>query len=134
MIRIKHYSHDYDSVNPCPLVLDFGDSNTDTSKWRPDISIARVQAGMSSGKKFLYDFPDGVDNGEVVQTFIRSPGLDITEVDSARMRVTQIIEDKTKNDEKSSASSKEKKQFLDNIQKLADSATDSSTTETESIE
>lgn len=122
MIKVKHYSHNYSSKNPWPLVSDFGDSNTDTTKWRPDISVARAQAAMASGKKLLYDFPDGKDSGETVQTFVRSKGLDITEIETAEKRITQIIEDKKSDDKKSDEISKEKKQFLENIQKLADSA------------
>ena len=121
MITVKHYSHNFDSENPFPLVDDFGDSNTDLTKWRPDISVARAQAGIASGKKFLYDFPDGKDNGETIQTFIRSKGLDVTEIETAEKRITQIIEDKKKDGLEKLKSEKEKKDFLDNIKKMADS-------------
>lgn len=123
MIEIKHYQHDYsgEAPNLSPLVKDFGKTNTDTSKWRPEISVTRAQAGMLSGRKLLYDFPDGKDTGEFVQTYIRSPGLDITEVESAELRMTQIIEDKKQADKNKSEKDKERQQFKDNIQKLADS-------------
>ena len=127
MIKVLHYSHNYEKTSPLvPFVSDYGNSNTDTTKWRPDISLARAYQGASSGKTLLYDFPDGKDSGEVVQTFIRSKGLDITEIESAEKRITQIIEDKKADDKLKSENSKEKKNFLDNIQKLADSASSES--------
>lgn len=109
-IKVNHYHNAFalskkEVSDLHQMVDDFGDSNTDTSKWRPDISITRAQLGAmgNSNKQFLYDFPDGKDTGEIVQTFLRSPALDITEVDSATERITQIIERKSENDKKSQA-------------------------------
>lgn len=109
-IKVNHYHHVFalskkEVSDLHQMVDDFGDSNTDTSRWRPDISITRAQLGAigNSNKQFLYDFPDGKDTGEIVQTFLRSPALDITEVDSATERITQIIERKSEIDKKSQA-------------------------------
>lgn len=121
MIEVKHYNNQFNSNPIHKLRSDFGPSNTDTTSWRPEISIARAQAGINSGKKLVYDFPDGKDNGELVQTFIRSKGLDITEIESAEKRITTIIEDKNKRDKEKKASDDATKKFNDNIQKLADS-------------
>lgn len=133
MLKILHYHHCYNSKDSVyPLVSDFGKSNTDTSKWRPDISIARAQMGVLSGRKLLYDFPDGKDSGEVVQTFIRSPGLDITEIESAEARITQIIENKQKDDQEKAVNKAKEDQFNENIQKLADSVSSSDSSKSSS--
>lgn len=109
-IKVNHYHNSFalskkEQSELHQMTDDFGKSNTDTSKWRPDISITRAQLGAigNSNKQFLYDFPDGKDTGDVVQTFLRSPALDITEVDSATERITQIIERKSDQDKKNKA-------------------------------
>lgn len=108
-IKVNHYHNAFaiskkEQAELHQMTDDFGKSNTDTSKWRPDISITRAQLGALNGtKQFLYDFPDGKDTGEIVQTFLRSPSLDVTEVDSATERITQIIERKSEQDKKSQA-------------------------------
>lgn len=80
---VKHYESSFDSKPIHSLVSDFGESNTDKSFFRPDISQTRAFLGsqMGSNRVGLYDFPDGKDTGETAQTAIRSKGLDITEVD-----------------------------------------------------
>lgn len=132
-IEVKHYSNIFVNDNPhYPTIKDFGESNTDTSSWRPEISIARAQQGASAGKKLLYDFPDGKDNGNYIQTFLRSPGLDITEVEMAQKRITQIVEDKKQNDTKKAKDKKESDDFNGMIKKIADnfdSSSDSNTSE-----
>lgn len=93
-------------VRSSPMVDDFGKSNTDKSSYRPDVSRVRafLGTGMQSSKKLMYDFPDGKDTGEEVQTFIRNKGLDITEVDLAVEVVKQAAKakiDKAKADKQS---------------------------------
>lgn len=81
---IKHFESTFESNPIHMLVPDFGESNTDKSFFRPDISQTRAFLGsqMGSNRVGLYDFPDGKDTGETAQTVIRSKGLDITEVDA----------------------------------------------------
>lgn len=99
-IEVKHYNNPFKSKPIHHLCSDFGESQTDTSTWRPDISLVHAQSQALSGKRLVYDFPDGKDNGEIIQTFIRTKGLDITEIDSAEKRITTIIEDKKELDKK----------------------------------
>lgn len=99
-IKVKHFSNQFVYKNWTPLLKNFGESNTDTSTYRPDISIARAEAGRLSGKKLIYDFNDGKDNGETVMTFIRQKGLDITEVEVAANRVKSNIDEKVEDSKK----------------------------------
>lgn len=135
-MKVLHYHNPFDFTGKTkPLhefCSDFGESCTDTTHWRPDISIARAQAGISSGKQLLYDFPDGEDTGETVQTVLRSPSLDIVEVDTAIERVTTTIERKKKSDESKAASEKADKELSDNIKKIADNLASGSSSEPES--
>lgn len=98
LIEVKHYSNPFKSTPIHQLTVDFGESNTDTSTWRPDISLIHAQANSLSGRQLVYDFPDGNDSGETIQTFVRSKGIDITEIESAEKRITTIIEDKKASD------------------------------------
>lgn len=125
-IVLKSYSNQFfmsnkDEKSLYHMTDNFGKSATDISKWRPDISIARAQLGVSSGKRLLYDFPDGKDTGEVIQTFLRTPGLDVTEVETAEKRVTQIIEKKVK-DDKDKSDTEQKR--LKDLKDLSDSIRD----------
>lgn len=98
-IKVKKYNNYYTS-EPChPLIEDFGETNTDTSKWRPSISQVRAFLGNpgSSRKSLQYDYPDGKDDGNVIRTFLRTKGLDITEIETAEKRITQIVEDQVSN-------------------------------------
>lgn len=117
-IKVKHFSNQFVNKGWTPLLEDFGESNTDTSTYRPDISLARAQAGRLSGKKLIYDFYDGKDNGETVMTFIRQKGLDITEVDAAAARVksniNESIEDSKKKQKESEKAAKVDK-MIDSI-------------------
>lgn len=119
MISIKHFNTQFSNTDFVPLLSDFGESNTDTTTWRPDISLARAQAGSagSSSKTMLYDFPDGKDNGETVQTFIRSKALDVTEIDSAQKVVLENLENKIKLDSEQSKSNKRNKKIDDVLDK-----------------
>lgn len=119
MISIKHYCTQFFNDDFEPLLSDFGESNTDTTTWRPDISLARAQAGSvgTSSKTMLYDFPDGKDNGETVQTFIRSKALDVTEIDRAQKAVLDNLENKIKLDSEQSKSNKRNKKIDDVLDK-----------------
>lgn len=132
VIKVKHYSNSFKSTPIHQLVDDFGESNTDTSTWRPDISLVHAQSNALSGRQLVYDFPDGKDTGETVQTFVRSKGIDITEVESAEKRITTIIEDKKKDDKDKIDKAEQRKQDLkdlsDSIKSVDNS--DSSTSST----
>lgn len=87
-IKVRHYSNPFE--NPNSLYIppsDYGESATDKTSYRPDISSARAFAGSvgagTSSNVGVFDFPDGKDNGMTIQTFLRNRGLDITEIDSA---------------------------------------------------
>lgn len=113
-LQVKHYSNATKSTFSYHMVTDFGKSNTDKSTYRPDLSLVRAYQG-SQNKTLLYDFSDGKDNGQVVQTFIRSKGLDITEIDSAEQRITQIIEDKKADDKSKLKDKEERDKFINDL-------------------
>lgn len=133
-IKVKRYNNPFESKPVHHLLEDFGESNTDTTTWKPDISDVRAFLGnpSASKKQLLYDFPDGKDTGEFVQTFIRSKGLDITEIETAEKRVTQIIENKKQLDKEKVDNENRRKQDLkdlsDSIKSVDNS--DSSTSST----
>ena len=112
-ISVKHYSNSFVGEKP-PICRDYGESNTDKSTYRPDLSLARAYQGAQN-KKLIYDFNDGKDTGDFVQTFIRSKGLDITEVETAQKRVTQIIEDKKEVANKYKKNSEAQKKFISDL-------------------
>lgn len=114
-VEIKHFNNPFSSKPIHHLVDDFGESNTDTSTWRPDISLIHAQSNAMSGRKLVYDFPDGKDTGEIIQTFIRSKGIDITEIESAERRVTTIIEDKKASDKEKLDKANQRKQDLKDL-------------------
>ena len=117
-IKVKHFSNQFENPDWTPLLEDFGETNTDTSTYRPDISIARAQAGILSGKKLIYDFDDGKDTGEVAMTFIRQKGLDVTEVDAAASLVKSNIDEKvedSKQKQKESEKSAKVDKMIDTI-------------------
>lgn len=100
-MTIFHYSNTFDSPILHSFNSKFGDSVTDISNWRPELALIHSQSSALSGKRFLYDFPDGKDTGERIQTFIRGKGLDVTEIDRALDSVTQDIKSKAESDKKS---------------------------------
>ena len=66
-----------------PLVSTWQESNTDKSKFRPDVLKLREFLGAGTQNQVSqYDFPDGKDNGSRVASVLRDKGLDITEVDA----------------------------------------------------
>lgn len=119
-IEFKRYQNTFTAKPIHKLLDDFGESNTDTSTWKPDVSSIRAFLGNPNNKKkMLYDFPDGKDTGETVQTFIRSKGLDITEVETAEKRITKIIEDKRVSDKEKAESKKNSDTIQKAFEKLA---------------
>lgn len=129
-ISVKHYSNQFLGSKNL-LVKDFGESNTDKSTYRPDLSLVRAYQGAKT-KTLLYDFSDGKDNGETVQTFVRSKALDITEVETAEKRVLQVIEDKKKKSELSEEEKKAQDEFLSNLSAAIKGEQESTNTEQES--
>lgn len=92
-IQIKTYKNQFDYIPSHNLLTDFGESNTDKSFYRPDVSSARASLGsisaLGSNLKGVYDFDDGIDNGDTFMTFLRSKSIDVTELDAAMQRVIQ---------------------------------------------
>lgn len=134
-ITIKRYSSVFANPdNHWKMTKDFGETNTDRTTYKPDISLVRafLGSGGNSRKKFMYDYPDGKDDGQTIRTFLRQPGLDITEVETAEKVMTTIIKDKKAFDESNSKSEKAQKDIIDAIKSATDSITgktpDSSTT------
>lgn len=122
-IKVKKYNNYYTS-EPChPLIEDFGETNTDTSKWRPSISTVRAFLGNpgATRKSFQYDYPDGKDDGNVIRTFLRTKGLDITEIESAEKRITQIVEKQVEN---SLLTKKQQEQYKKSLKDLSDAMKD----------
>lgn len=134
---VKHYQSAFNTnFEPWPQTSDFGESCTDITNWKPKVSDVRafLSSPNSKQKKFLYDFKPGEeDDGSIVRTLLRSPGLDITEVETAERIVTQIIEDKKASDERKEQLASEQKELLDTIKGVRDSLTkgDSASTEGE---
>lgn len=129
-LLVRHFSNVFGSdVVGHQMLSDFGESNTDISTWRPDISLVRAQQGRLSGKQLVYDFPDGKDNGEFVMTYIRNKGLDTTEVDSLISRIK--ISQQEKIDSAKSAEEKKalEEAFNKNIQDIRDALSSSSSSE-----
>lgn len=125
-IKVKSYSNSFFNKDLVwNHIDDFGETNTDRSSYRPTESISRVLSG-SYNKHMVYDFPDGKDTGEVVQTVLRSPGLDVTEVDSMTKRVTTIVENKRDLAKKKAAEAQEKEQILDRLAPKFDTSGESS--------
>lgn len=112
-INVKHYSNSFKGVKP-PICRDYGESNTDKSTYRPDLSLARAYQGAQN-KKLIYDFDNGKDTGETVQTFVRSKGLDVTEIETAQKRITQIIEDKTEKAKLDKESAEAQSKFINDL-------------------
>lgn len=129
-ISVKRYSNQFLGSKNL-LVKDFGESNTDKSTYRPDLSLVRAYQGAKT-KTLLYDFSDGKDNGSTVQTFVRSKSLDITEVETAEKRVLQVIEDKKKKAELSDEEKKAQDEFLSNLSNAIKGEQESTNTEQES--
>lgn len=98
MIKIYHYSNRFSNTDFQfhQMTEDFGESVTDKSFFRPDISSARASLGTftanSSGKVGVYDFNDGKDTGETFMTFLRNKSLDQTEIDAAYDRLKSYAE------------------------------------------
>lgn len=125
-IKIKSYSNSFFNEDlEWNHIDDFGQTNTDRSSYRPTESVARVLSG-NYNKQLIYDFPDGKDTGQVVQTVLRSPGLDVTEVDSMTKRVTTIVENKRDLAKKKVAEVQEKEQILDRLAPKSDTSEQSS--------
>lgn len=116
-ITLKSYSNQFESEPIHHLTEDFGETNTDRSKWRPTLSVARAFLGsdMRSTKKMLYDYDDGKDDGQTIKTFLRTKGLDITEIDQAERVITQIIQDKTVDEQTRQKAEEARKQALSDL-------------------
>lgn len=137
-MKILHYSNQFGSVPLHRLLSDFGETVTDRSFFRPDVSTARAKLGSlianGSNKVGVYDFPDGKDTGQSLMIFLRNKSLDQTEIDSAYERikanaerlkqgdVEKFISDN--NDKDSKAIRESLKQFLnrDTVSEVVSSA------------
>lgn len=135
IIQVNHYSSVFKSdVGHWKMTEDFGESNTDRSTYKPDVSLVRafLGSGGNTKKHFLYDYPDGKDDGQTIKTFLRQPGLDITEVETAEKVMTSIIKDKKAFDESNAKSEKAQKEIIDAIKSATDSITGNSSSESSS--
>lgn len=92
-IAVRHYSNSFFNKNVHhSLISDFGESNTDKSFFRPDISSARaLVAGSANDRVGLYDFQDGKDTGDRIQVILRQKGLDPTEID----KIGEILQNRS---------------------------------------
>ena len=125
-IQVNHYSSVFKSdEGHWQMTEDFGETNTDRTTYKPDVSLVRafLGSGGNSKKKFLYDYPDGKDDGQSIRTFLRQPGLDITEVETAEKVMTTIIKDKKAFDESNAKSDKAQKEIIDAIKSATSSIT-----------
>lgn len=71
------YNHDFNvsDVGFTPLVSTWQESNTDKSKFRPDVLKVREFLGAGTMSTVpQYDFPDGKDNGSRVAAVLRDKG------------------------------------------------------------
>lgn len=105
---------------------DFGESNTDKSFYRPDVSAVRSQIGTRSARTGCFDYPDGVDRGDNLMVILRNKGLDPTEIDALAERIENDVELKKKLDDDKNLqeiSKKNNDELLDYVRKLSESLT-----------
>lgn len=122
-MQILHYHNQFKGSVVHQMTADFGESNTDKTYFRPDVSLARASLAsqVGSDKVGVYDFPDGKDTGDTIQTLLRSQGLDKTEVDRIGAMIQSTIDnkkelDKTKLEkELSKTKSKNVDKMIENI-------------------
>ena len=77
-MKILYYSSQFSNELVKPKNIDYGESLTDKTFFRPEIfSIAYTKANNAT--KGLYDFNDGKDTGERLSMYLRDKSLDITE-------------------------------------------------------
>lgn len=96
-MKIYRYNSAFGRDTPLWSVTDdFGPSNTDKKFFRPDVSSARASLASSTGsnKVGVYDFADGKDTGDTIQTLLRSQGLDRAEVDRIGEMIKSSIDNK----------------------------------------
>lgn len=77
-MKISYYNSQFDNDLVKPKNIDYGESLTDKTFFRPEIfSIADTKA--NNAVMGLYDFKDGKDTGERLSMYLRDKSLDITE-------------------------------------------------------
>lgn len=77
-MKIFYYISQFHNELVKPKTLNFGESLTDKTFFRPEIfSIADTKA--NNAVTGLYDFNDGKDTGERLAMYLRDKSLDITE-------------------------------------------------------
>lgn len=92
-MKVRYYHNSFVNDNPHWIMTDdFGETNTDTSLYRPDVSTVRAFAGNPHGSNMtgLYDFKDGKDTGDRIMMYLRDKSLDITEID----RIGEVLKNK----------------------------------------
>lgn len=99
-MQVLKYHNQFAGIPLHRLTADFGESNTDKSFFRPEISTFgdQLQRLQGSTLKGVYDFPDGVDTGETIMTLVRNKGLDRAEVDAIYESVKANIDAKKEAD------------------------------------
>lgn len=101
-MKVKHYSNCFGSDVNHQILSEFGESNTDITHYRPDISVMRgkVLAGTASGaRKLLYDFEDGKDVGDNVGMYLRQKYVDMADIDNAYKSVLKDLKSKAAADQ-----------------------------------
>lgn len=101
MIKVYHYSNSFKAKILHVMTKDFGKSNTDKSFFVPEVASARSTLGSGTMPKSvgLYDFPDGKDTGDRIQSILRQKGLDVAEID----RIGEILKSQVESDKTSLA-------------------------------
>lgn len=99
MIKVFHYSNSFKAKDLHVMTKDFGKSNTDKSFYVPEVANARSTLGSGTMPKTVgvYDFPDGKDTGDRIQTILRQKGLDVAEID----RIGEILKSQVESDKTS---------------------------------
>lgn len=121
-MQVLHYHNQFKGPVVHQMTADFGESNTDKTYFRPDVSSSRASLAsqIGSDRAGVYDFPDGKDTGDTIQTLLRSQGLDRTEVDRIGAMIQSTIDNKKELD-KSKLEKELSKTNSKNVDKMIES-------------
>lgn len=126
-IPVRHYSNTFRSPAVHHMTEDFGESNTDKSFFRPDLDKARSTLGQMRGstRVGLYDYPDGKDKGDNIQSVLRSKGLDPTEIASMEKMLRDHLSALKKQDKdafEQKIREMSQKDLMEYVKKIADAS------------
>lgn len=77
-MKIQYYSSQFNNEFFKPKNIDYGESLTDKTFFRPELFSA-ADTKANNAVTGLYDFKDGKDTGERLSMYLRDKSLDITE-------------------------------------------------------